>query len=305
MKKLTLTFCAVMLVVLGFYAHGRINASATEIAVEQLETGTPAIQGATFTVAAYNIAHGRGAEKGTSNWSGDDEDKANRAKAIGRFLADSEVDIVVLNEVDFDASWSGRQDQALLIAEAGNFPFIARQLNFSLTLPGFSLKFGNALLSRFPITHAERVPLPAFKQHESMLFGNHDAIRATIAVDETSHLDVWGLHLEVRDQATRISAAQHIAEQVDSDRPTVLAGDLNSELSTDAPTQTALDTFLGIVESERPLLECETTATFPTMAPKRRLDWIVHSPRLERVECGIGDAQLSDHLPVFSRFRAR
>ena len=293
------------LIVAGMYVYGRIEASRTEISVEQIQTQLSAGKAGSFTVAAYNIAHGRGAEKGTSNWSGDGVEKAEKAKAIGRFLAESGIDIVVLNEVDFDASWSGRQDQASLIAETGDFPFIARQINFNLALPGFSLKFGNALLSRFPIIHAERVPLPAYSQPEALFFGNHDAIRATIAIDSTSELDLWGLHLEVRDQATRVSAVERIVDQLNESRPIILAGDLNSEFSESPSAETALETLLRSNLIETPPVACEPSGTFPSMAPKRSLDWIVHSSLLERVECGVVAIELSDHLPVVSRFRIR
>jgi len=303
MKKFLIAILIILSVPVGFYAFGRIEASATEIPVEQVQVHSSRPEVGSFKVAAYNIAHGRGAEKGTSNWGGSDEEKTSRARSIGRYLAESGVDIVVLNEVDFDASWSGRQDQAALVAEAGDFPFIARQVNFGLTLPGFSLRFGNALLSRFPITHAERVPLPAYSQLESLLFGNHDAIRATIAVDLDSELDIWGLHLEVRDQATRVSAANYIVDLLDDSTPTILAGDLNSQLGEGDSAETALGTLLNPAEFEGAPLPCETAKTFPSLAPKHTLDWIVHTSRLERVECGVEEIKFSDHLPVVSRFR--
>ncbi|MGI9302316.1 MAG: endonuclease/exonuclease/phosphatase family protein, partial [Gammaproteobacteria bacterium] len=106
---------------------------------------------------------------------------------------------------------------------------MARQTNFWLSLPGFSLHFGNALLSRYSIRTVERMPLPPLSALESFAFGNHDALRAAVELGSPSVVEVWGLHLGVRDQPTRVSAAMHIASQLEGAKPVVLAGDFNSQ----------------------------------------------------------------------------
>ena len=302
-KSILKALLIVVAICIAFYVYGRVEASNTEIRVEHVRVVPRLVESGSFTVAAYNIAHARGAIKGTSNWGGSHTEKVERSRAIGEFLATSDADVVILNEVDFDASWSGRQDQAMLIAKAGGFQYVARQVNFNLALPGFSLEFGNAILSHYPIIVADRVALPTHSWLESLLFGNHDAIRAVVEVGESQEVEIWGLHLEVRDRVTRISAVEHIASQMDTARPVVLAGDLNSQLSEGSSDPTALSTLLHLTDFESFPSTNDSSMTFPTMAPKRTLDWIAHSPLLDASGGEVADVQLSDHLPVLIRLR--
>ena len=81
-------------------------------------------------VGCYNIAHGRGGRLGTKNWEGGDRaTKIDRVKQIGRMLKDAQMDIVVLNEVDFSSFWSGHFDQAKVIAQEAGYPYLAEQRN--------------------------------------------------------------------------------------------------------------------------------------------------------------------------------
>ncbi|MFW5426391.1 MAG: endonuclease/exonuclease/phosphatase family protein [Methylophagaceae bacterium] len=295
----------IVLVSLAFYIVGRLEVSSKAISIEQLPSPK---QAASFNedsivFSSYNIAHGRGAELGLSNWSGTTQEKKARLNKIGLFLKAADVDIVVLNEVDFDANWSGRIDQAHLIAEAGEFPFIARQVSFNLSLPGFSLKFGNAILSRFPIRLAERVPLPALSTMESLGMGNHDAIRTQIELKPSQLIEVWGLHLEVRDKATRIRAAEHVASRLSKTKPVVVLGDLNSQPSTDKSAQSAVEILVNTANlSVFPTIE-QAVNTFPSLTPDRPLDWVLYNSQWQLLEGEVPEILFSDHLPVISRLK--
>ena len=303
MKTTFAILLVLLLITLGFYVNGRVVALTDGISLEQMDAHAARVEVGSLGIAAYNIAHGRGSEIGVSNWSGTVEEKTRRLAAIGKFLSDSAVDIVVLNEVDFDASWSGRVDQALLVAEAGNFPFVVRQTNFRLSLPGFSLHFGNALLSRYPIRTTEHVSLPPLNFLETYFFGNHDALRVSVELDSSTEVEVWGLHLEVRDQPTRVSAAKQITEQINVNKRVVLVGDYNSHTLGTEETQTALS-ILSSLEGFNAIPEQSAEDnTFPAAAPTRTLDWILYSSQLTLVQGGSVSIQLSDHLPVIGRLQ--
>lgn len=82
----------------------------------------------TLRIGAYNIAHGRGTADG--NWSGGDEnERRGRLNAIAELITAADLDVVVLNEVDFAATWSYHVNQAAWIAEATEFPYWVEQRN--------------------------------------------------------------------------------------------------------------------------------------------------------------------------------
>ncbi len=287
----------VVFVVCSVYAYGRLRNLNGDIEVEHLVQ----YPGAQFTgdvrFAAYNIAHGRGSKLGQSNSEGLPEDKITRLQQIGAFLKAENTDIVVLNEVDFYTKWGGYIDQASVIAEAGEFPYIARQNNYDILLPGYSLQFGNAVLSRYPIQSARREALPPLSVLEAWFGGNHDVIDTVIQLNEDQTVRLWGLHLEVRDEAVRIESVQQILAQMRDDEPTVLAGDLNSRpLSNNEPSA-----FTTLMNSGKfgvyPTVESETY-TFPSEDPNRTIDWVLYSAEWNYVSGRVPEVALSDHLPV-------
>lgn len=302
LKFLSRVLFILVLVSVAFYLVGRIESSSNTISIEKLtfaEQDTK-LSADSIVFSTYNIAHGRGPELGLSNWSGTTEQKKVRLRDIGLFLKTSKVDVVILNEVDFDASWSGRLDQAQMIAEAGEFPFIARQVNYNLSLPGFSIKFGNAILSRFPIKSAERIPLPSLSTMESLGVGNHDAIQAHIEVKPSQLIEVWGLHLEVRDKATRVRATEHVISQLNKTKPVVVLGDLNSQPSSDKSAVEILANSDNL--NVFPTIN-QAINTFPSLMPDRPLDWIFYSSQWQLVHGQVPEVLFSDHLPVTSRLK--
>ncbi len=294
MKYFTRIILLLIVVCIGFYSYGRVSsitsgADITHYNIHPSSTNTSSIR-----IATYNVAHGRGYALGESNWSGEEEGKNSRLVDIGKFLKNQSFDIVVLNEVDFSASWSGNVDQAKIISEAGEFPYLARQINYNLFVPGFSLKFGNAILSRYPIVSAERVKIPALNPIEYWVFGNHDAIKAKISIGSTS-ISLWGLHLEVRDEDARLIAVKYILENIDQD--TVIAGDLNSRPSLNNE-KTAYDLLLGSNYFNSFPDRKSSQYTFPTQNPNRTLDWILFPKNWSMVTGNVWKVDYSDHLPV-------
>jgi hypothetical protein len=78
--------------------------------------------GEAIRIASYNIAHGRGLAD--SNWHGGNlQQRLKRLDAIGALLRDVDADLVILNEVDFDASWSFGVNQARHLAEIAHYPY--------------------------------------------------------------------------------------------------------------------------------------------------------------------------------------
>jgi len=287
----------ILILVICLFSFGRLRNLSDELAIEhrpEFPTGTLSDR---VRFSAYNIAHGRGPVLGQSNWQGKIYDKRTRLELIGTFLKQSEADVVVLNEVDFSARWSGNIDQATIVADAGEFPFIAKQINYDILLPGLSLQFGNAVLSRFPIRSANRVVLPALNPLEVWFGGNHDVIETDIALSEDISFKFWGLHLEVRNEKVRIQAVEKIMQTQINDALVVMAGDLNSQPASDN-SSTAYDVFTGTHGFHSFPRSGAQMHTFPTQAPNRTLDWVLYSAGWQFVKGEVSEQHYSDHLPV-------
>ena len=261
----------------------------------------------TYTFAAYNIAHGRGSEYGASNWTGNTAAEVrDHLKKIVALIASNNIDVLVLNEVDFDSSWSQRINQAAVIASEANFHHYAEQRNIDVALPFRRYCFGNAILSRFPIEQADIIRLPALSKKEDFFAGNHDGLIVEIATPSGT-VSVCAVHLEYRNEDVRVESIKHIEHVlIGRGHPFVALGDFNSSpISNDkhnlaANGENAIELLLASGKwktgpndrHQQPYL------TFPANAPDRPLDWIFCSSDLTPGMPNVIQSDLSDHLMV-------
>ena len=138
----------------GFAGFGAVKVETSAGADAAVFTGR-------VRVVTYNIAHGRGLAG--SNWQiGGREAQLERLDQIAGLLRDQRADIVVLNEVDFGAIWTSNVNQAVYIAEKAGFPFVAEQRNFDMAMPLASLRWGNAILRKYPIKGPRLINFAAY-----------------------------------------------------------------------------------------------------------------------------------------------
>ncbi|MDF3131043.1 endonuclease/exonuclease/phosphatase family protein [Kiritimatiellaeota bacterium B1221] len=272
----------------------------------------------TLRLLTYNIAHGRGPALGAKNTDGGNAaEKRERLVRIGQEIESLGADIVFLQEVDFNCWWSHNMDQAAIIAEAAGFEIIARQRNIDTGLPVFRrYDFGNALLSRLPISEVKRLKFPAYSELEAIFAGNHDGLIAKVQLSEEEAVLVVGLHLEVRSEDIRVeAAAEIIGLQRETSLPMLLMGDLNStppgmpDAQTSAVGQNAVELLESFGEFQRRPIRGQGSHhhfTFPSEAPRRKIDWILpdRNWRIQEYRILHGMKQ-SDHLPVLSTVRKR
>jgi endonuclease/exonuclease/phosphatase family metal-dependent hydrolase len=294
----------VLLIVSGWFAANRavrpwtvVRVVAEDVATAPAEMVSPN----RLLVVAYNIAHGRGQAR--TNWVDNDERQARLGEIAG-VLRDVDADIVVLNEVDFASVWSAHINQAESIARLAGYPYRVEQRNLDAAVPFVSLRFGNAVLSKYPIIDAQRVAYPGLRPWESMLVGHKEGVVATIMLPGGRWVRVAGVHLEHRDEGVRIASAEMIAALTGNDDvPLIAAGDFNStrvDLPKARPVDgtTAVSRLLdGHAWKARP---GPMQATFPATDPDREIDWILATP-----QCTVGDrsttgGDLSDHLAVIA-----
>jgi len=302
-------------VVLGWYAQSRLLAPHRRIRVVDITTvSSPARNLSSLQLATYNIAHGRGGELGAGNWTGASEkEMEDHLARIARQVEGSGVDILVLNEVDFQSSWSRNIDQAQVIAAQAGFGYYAEQRNVDVSLPFIRYRFGNAILSRYPITNVRAVRFPPFSRKEALFAGNHDGLVAQIATP-IGDLRVLAVHLEYRSEDVRVECARMVNELVsEHTTPLVAMGDFNSAPSfakghqTSKSNENAVDILLdsGLMTISEAEANREEYLTFPSANPDRAIDWIMCTPDLEQGLPSVVQSELSDHLMVTARIRGK
>lgn len=304
----------ILIVGLGPYLYSRANAPFQRVQISTQPSATdaasePAEYRKRVRVVTYNIAHGRG--KAPSNWTEGGTPKRIRILEIAEFLKSQNADVVVLNEVDFCCTWSGHQNQAAAIADAAGYRYVVEQRNLDFRFVYGSFQFGNAILSHFPIAHAEQISFPPEKAWEDWLVGCKRGVVATIKPSRTQLIRVAAVHLEHRSESTRVAGAAVLEDLVDplQATPLIVAGDFNSTpegfpaSSPSADGANAMDRLFASGEwQRRPLSEpTEAELTFSSIEPKSVIDWIlVSEDRFPIREYRVVRSELSDHFAVLA-----
>jgi endonuclease/exonuclease/phosphatase family metal-dependent hydrolase len=304
-KRTALALALLVAIPAAWYAQSRLFAPLRAVHYAR----DPAIADAgakqSLAVATYNIAHGRGGRFGASNWTGASRDEVlDHLQALADHIASAAPDIVVLNEADIDATWSQRINQPLYIAERAGFGHVLLQRNMDVAFPFRTYRFGNAILSKYPLSGFRFLDFPALSRREQLLAGDHDGV-ACVAATPLGPVLVVAVHLEYRSEAVRARAALQIAGLVVSNGlPAIVAGDFNSAPAgfpkhDTAGGTNAMDVLLasGLV-TLLPEDRDASVMTFPSSAPDRIIDWILTTPDLVQAHRRVHASPLSDHQMV-------
>ncbi|MGI6081582.1 MAG: endonuclease/exonuclease/phosphatase family protein [Limnochordia bacterium] len=237
-------------------------------------------------LVTYNIQHGAGLDTQVD------------LTRVGSTLMATDADVIFLTEVDSHWRRSGFVDQPTELAMMLQTPYVA--FAPALTRPGTNAMYGNALLSRFPIEEAERISLPSGPWQEPRV-----VLSAAIRLPNGMLLRIIGTHLGLNhsDRLAQAAILRELRSMYDTDL-LVLMGDLNAH-----PDSPEIQLLLGAPDDgERsarwvdPMQGSRTPATFPTHAPRARIDYILVSenlkPMIRAYSSPFSDA--SDHLPVLA-----
>lgn len=263
-------------------------------------------------LAIWNIAHGRG--DGDSNWEQGGAAKKERVAKIAATIATFNADVVVLNEVDFESTWSGGVDQANMIAKIAEFPVCVKQANLDFGFLWGRWFFGNAILSRFPIGDSQVVSLQARHDWESWLVGKKRGVSCSVRLPSGDQISLVGLHLESRGESIRVQQVDDVTRHCGTlKHPLVVAGDLNTTPSHFPNAQfsgegtNAFDRLVKQTQFSRFNDDAgdRSAMTFPTRDPKMAIDWVLVGPELELVNVEVIQSSLSDHRPVVATIRIK
>jgi len=229
-------------------------------------------------------------------------DRLFRPERIAKVINHHQADIVLLQEVDVGVPRSRKLDLAKEMAEAAGYPHFATGLNVKL----FKGKYGNATLSKFPITRSRNINLTVGKRKARGCL--HTTIEINNSLDFVQNVEVFNLHLGLSSQerVRQVGLLIHSEEftTLAPDSPCLVGGDLNDWRTRLAPIFTDILNF-----------ECASNhssgyhnpyLTYPSFSPTGGLDKIFYRGPMElirRKRCWMGITRLaSDHLPVIAEF---
>lgn len=313
LKRTLLLFILLIIVIVGWYAVTRLlsplnRLKSYEVAI--VENNTEIQNGSKLLIGSYNIAHGRGGQYGASNWQ-PDRSKAALTSHLDKIAAQirlSKVDAIVLNEVDFSAAWSSHVNQAAYIAEKAGFQYVVEQRNMDVSFPFYQFRFGNAILSRYPIEEKSFVKFPYASLWENIFVGSHDGVFGVVKTS-AGKVGLLAVHLEYRSEAIRVASVKLFNEKVAKySLPIIAAGDFNSSpIHYKGAQQTingenALSYLVGDggFKTHAPLEVDAFLNTFPTENPNATIDWILGAGQLNMLSLDVVQSQLSDHFMLVS-----
>lgn len=248
-------------------------------------------------VLTLNIAHGRG----LSAYQGFVSTKGIRRslKRVAHLLAKTNADIVALQEVDEDSHWN----QGIHLLES-----LKTQTDYEHAYLGvhnrrvgkLPLAYGNGLLSRFPIAHAEHTAFGGASLGEKGFM---------CAELKTAHgiLPLVNLHLDFRSRSRRIGQVERLIKFLDDKKYTdegtphlspIVCGDFNSRSGKPADAVRHLFSYLQDQCAYTLLPSGKRRRTFPSILPIHDLDFIFVPPSYKVLSAEVLRSYVSDHRPV-------
>ncbi len=254
---------AMLVMVVGVYRALSWN----EVAV----TGGAPVE---ITAMTFNVRAGFGAD---GRWD---------LERVARAIEAENPDVVVLQEVTRGWILASGTDEAVWLSQRLGMRYLFG--------PGAGDLHGNLLLSRYEVDGSSYRYAAAYPG--SLPRG---AIVAQLATD-AGPLLVLGTHLDHPEgaAATRLAQAEELVRLGAVDRPSIVLGDLNAEIS--APE---LRPLFAAGYLDAPGRLGDSAATWPTWAPRRRIDHVLVGPSVTALSARTPTVAASDHLPVVVRIR--
>jgi endonuclease/exonuclease/phosphatase family metal-dependent hydrolase len=213
-----------------------------------------------------------------------------------RVIQELEADILCLQEIVDAKGGTGKFDQARQISEA--FPKF--NVAFGKTRPLRGGRYGNMLLTRFPILDARTHDITKSRREE------RGVLQCTIEVGKGHTVNVFNVHLGTgymeRRRQIEVLIGPAILAQPKLSGPRIVIGDFN-EWTRGLTTRLLQQSFL----SHRPRRNLRSARTFPGVLPILSLDHCYYEAPLEMESTKIWRSRraliASDHLPLLADFR--
>lgn len=198
-------------------------------------------------------------------------------------IGDTQAHIIALQEVDRYIPRSGYKDQAKEIANALGYYYV-----YGETINVLGIKYGNAIISKFPILEYENKKLPGDSIETRGLLSAKIDVEGNLFQVYTTHLG-----LSAKDRERQIKSINAYLEH--STIPFVLMGDFNCEPFSEEITE--ISSILTDIAIETQKDELYTYA-FYSDVPNTRVDRIYVSPYIDVIDHYVIDSEISDHSMV-------
>jgi endonuclease/exonuclease/phosphatase family metal-dependent hydrolase len=237
-----------------------------------------------FRIASYNTHKCRGIH-GTIS-----------PDRVIRVIEELEMDVLCLQEIVDAKGGTGKFDQANRIAES--FPKL--HCAFGKTRPLRGGRYGNMLLSRFPILETHTHDITKSRREE------RGVLHCVLDAGQGLRVNVFNVHfgtgyLERRRQIEALLGPEVLAKP-NLRGPRIIIGDFN-EWTRGLTTRLLQESFL----SDRPRRNLRSARTYPGVLPILSLDHCYYEPPLEMESTRIWRSRkaliASDHLPLIADFR--
>ena len=200
---------------------------------------------------------------------------------LAEVIEDEEADIVGLQEVSRGWVINGSADMLLWLSTQLNMPYVYG--------PSIGHMWGNAILSRFPITDWGTVDLPP---RDIPLLRQFTWADFDIGGGEQLRVITTHFHYRKDGGAVRLQQTEAVLSFWNGHPQTVVLGDLNA-----APGWPEMLGFWRTGFSDA-LDEVEDRTTFPSDKPVDTIDYVLASADLKLSDPSITKSTASDHLPV-------
>ncbi len=197
----------------------------------------------------------------------------------------SRYDIVALQEADAGSLRTAHLNQVAHLAEQAGFPYWHAAVTRDLA-PFAQHCLG--CLSRWPLREIKYHALPGRLR-------GRGALEVEIRPPGYAPLRLIIAHLALGRQ-TRARQLHFLAELTGTHTDTLVLGDLNCDLPE-------LSAHPGIRNAALRILH--NGSTFPSWRPRRSLDHVLVTPKIDVMDARVLDERMSDHLPVATQIRLR
>ncbi len=221
-------------------------------------------------VMTYNIRYGKG------------EDGIQDLRRIAEIIHKAGVEIVGLQEVETFSPRSQYVNQARWLAEE-----LGMYAIYSPALSVGPYHYGNAILSRYPITYYSNQPLQSSREPRNYIKARID-VNGEEILFITTHLGL--------SQGERLDHIQQLLKSIkEHSLPVVLVGDLNC-----TPEAKEIKQIRGLMNDSHQKSGFDKGLTFPSQEPRYRIDYIFATPDIQLLKSKGINSMVSDHLPVIA-----
>ena len=204
---------------------------------------------------------------------------------LARVIEAQDPDIIALQEVSRGWVVNGSVDILVWLSQRLEMDYVWG--------PAADSVFGNAVLSRLPITEFQNREMP----NNDLILLDRAFLTVKVDVGGGETLDVVAIHLHSGDgdSAIRVPQALAVLETVHSDRPTVLLGDFNAH--PDHPEMLLIPSA-GFNDAFVASGATGDGFTHPADGPRQRIDYVWASPGLKARDFFNPYSLASDHIAV-------